>query len=131
MIAVLDVSAAAELILKRSNAVRVGDALSRADWVLVPGLYVAELSNVFWKYHQFHDMPHETCEQAIETGLALPDTFSDDRELQREAFSMACRGTHSVYDMLYLVLARRHAAYLLTMDKGLKRFAEAHDVLTE
>jgi len=130
MIAVLDVSAAVELLLKRSCAAQVGDVVSQADWVLVPSLYVAELGNVFWKYHQFHDMPLGECERAIEVGLALPDTFGDDRELQREAFAMACRCEHSVYDMLYLVLARRHAACLVTMDKRLKRLAEAHDVLT-
>jgi predicted nucleic acid-binding protein len=129
MIAVLDVSAAAELLLKRPCAGQVGDIVTRADWVLAPSLYVAELGNVFWKYHQFHDMPLADCEQFVETGLALPDTFTDDRELQREAFAMACRCEHSVYDMLYLVLARRHAAYLLTMDKRLKRLAESHDVL--
>jgi len=129
MIAVLDVSAAVELLLKRVGAVQVGDMVSRADLVLAPNLYVAELANVFWKYHQLHDMPIEECERSIETGLALPDTFGDDKDLQREAFAMACRCEHSVDDMLYLVLARRHAACLVTMDRRLRRLAEAHDVL--
>jgi|SaaInlV_200m_DNA_2_1039689.scaffolds.fasta_scaffold130013_1 predicted nucleic acid-binding protein len=130
MIAVLDASAATELLIKGPNATLIGDAVVRAEWVLVPGLYVAELTNVFWKYHQFAKLPYTECEQAIATGLELPDTFSDDRDLHREAFAMACRCTHSVYDMLYLVLARRHAAQLITMDKKLKQLANKHDVTT-
>jgi predicted nucleic acid-binding protein len=65
MIAVLDVSAAVELLLKRSYTTQVGDMVSQADWELVPSLYVAELGNVFWKYHQFHDMPLDECARSI------------------------------------------------------------------
>lgn len=82
-----------------------------------------------WKSHQFHSLSRDFCERAISQGLLLPDTFSDDRELQREAFAMACLCRRPVYDMLYLVLARRHSAYLLTLDKTLTALAQKHDVL--
>jgi predicted nucleic acid-binding protein len=41
-------------------------------------------------------------------------------DLYREAFNMACKLNHPVYDMLYLILARRNSAVLLTMDKKVK-----------
>jgi predicted nucleic acid-binding protein len=129
MIVVLDTSAAVEILLQRPEAARLSQELGRAEWVLVPSLYTSELCNVFWKYHQYHSLSRGSCESAIAQGLLLPDTFSDDRELQREAFAMACACQRPVYDMLYLVLARRHSAYLLTLDKTLKALAAKHDVL--
>lgn len=129
MIVVLDTSAAVEVLLQRPEADRLSQKIGDAEWVLVPSLYTAEICNVFWKYHQFESLSRESCERAISQSLLLPDTFSDDRELQREAFSMACLCQRPVYDMLYLVLARRHSAYLLTLDKELKALAKKHDVL--
>jgi predicted nucleic acid-binding protein len=131
MIAVLDVSAAVEILLHRGEATRLSRVVGDAEWVLVPALYTAELVNVFWKYHEFHSLSRDTCEKAISQGLALPDTYCDDRELQREAFAMACLCRRPVYDMLYLVLARRQSARLLTMDRALRALAAKHDVLAE
>jgi predicted nucleic acid-binding protein len=131
MTLVLDVSAAAELLLGRPEADRLSRQVEEAEWVLVPALYTAELCNVFWKYHEFHSLSRAACEQAIANGLALPDTFSDDRELHREAFAMACLCRRPVYDMLYLVLARRHAACLVTLDNQLKALAAKHDVTVD
>lgn len=129
MIAVLDVSAAVEILLHRPEADRLGRCVAEAEWVLVPALYTSELCNVFWKHHEFHSLSRETCERAITQGLALPDTFCDDRDLQREAFAMACLCRRPVYDMMYLVLARRHSAHLLTLDGALKTLSAKHDVL--
>jgi len=54
----------------------------------------------------------------------LPDEFATEIDLYREAFNMACMFNHPVYDMLYLVLARRHSAILLTQDKKLSIVAK-------
>lgn len=129
MILVLDTNAAVEVLLQRQEADRLSNEIVRAEWVLVPSLYISELCNVFWKYHQFDSLSRGSCERAVSQGLLIPDTFSDDRELHREAFAMACLCRRPVYDMLYLVLARRHSAYLLTLDKTLKELAAKHDVL--
>jgi predicted nucleic acid-binding protein len=37
-----------------------------------------------------------------------------------EAFKLGCTLDHSIYDMFYVVLARRNSARLLTMDNKLK-----------
>lgn len=128
MIVVVDVSAAAEILLHKPESTRLAEAVADAEWVLAPDIYTAELCNVFWKHHQFRSLSRGACEQAIAQGLAMPDAFADARELQREAFTMACVCRRPVYDMLYLVLARRHSARLLTMDKQLRTLAVKHDV---
>jgi predicted nucleic acid-binding protein len=120
MIVVLDASAAVEIVLQRDGAEQLGDVLRQADWVIAPTLFISEVTNVFWKYQNILDYPYASCEKSIEQAIALPDDYLNEIDLYREAFNMACKLNRPVYDMLYLILARRNSAVLLTMDKKLK-----------
>lgn len=131
MTIVLDTSAAVEVVLQRPRSEPLVRVLADADLVLVPGLYAAEIANVFWKYYRVSSLSSEDCKRGLERGMSLPDVFADDRELYREAFAMACLCRASVYDMLYLVLARRNAATLLSLDVTLREVAAKHDVSVE
>lgn len=46
------------------------------------------------------------------------------RHLQAEALALACHHDHPVYDCLYLTLARREAATLISLDRRLQLLAE-------
>ena len=54
----------------------------------------------------------------------------NEMQLYRESFKLGCMLDHSVYDMIYLVLARRNNATLLTMDQRLVASAEKAGVNT-
>lgn len=128
MIAVIDASAAVEITLQRDSAAKLMVLLTEAEWVIAPSVYVAEISNVFWKYQSFTDLSQAECETHLDTAIALPDDLINDKDLYREAFKLGCTLDHSIYDMLYLILARRHNATLLTMDKKLLRNAQQSGV---
>ena len=128
MIMVLDPSAAAEIVLNRPHAKDLAKFLKEAAWVISPQLYAAEITNIFWKYYQFQDLPKDICERGIEKSLELVEELFNVEELCREAFVMACLMKLSVYDMLYLVLARRHDAVLMTLDEKLQHAAKKHSV---
>lgn len=128
MTVVLDAPAAIDLVLHPDAREAENRLIASAKWVLAPNLFVSEVANVFWKYQAFHNMPMEQAEAAMALAMELPDSLVDTHELYLEAFAMACRTRHPVYDMLYLVLARRNNALLLTRDKELKRLAAKHDV---
>jgi len=119
VILVLDTSAAVEIVLQRDSAQRLAEIVRRADWVIAPTLFIAEVNNVFWKYQKFVDYPYPDCERDIEQTIALPDQYINEIDLYREAFKLGCTLDHPIYDMLYVVLARRNSARLLTMDKKL------------
>ncbi len=119
MIAVLDASAAIEVVLQKKLSDKLIDVIVKADWVISPSLYIAEVNNVFWKYQKFSNLEFEICDRHIEQTIRLVDDFIHDKELYREAFALACQENHSVYDMLYLTLARRNNAVLLSLDKKL------------
>ncbi|MFO7870633.1 MAG: type II toxin-antitoxin system VapC family toxin [Kiritimatiellia bacterium] len=128
MIAVLDASAAVSIVLKRSDSTEARKAACEADELIAPGLFVCEVANTFWKYYHLSDMALAACEQAVEKAVALPDRYVSGEELHMEAFSLACLTDRTVYDMLYLVLARRNNAVLVTVDESLKETARKQSV---
>ena len=116
MIAVLDSSAALGVVFGREGSDHIREALIKADAVVVPRLYASEVSSACWKCYRFSDVPMAECERYLESCLALPGRYVDDEELAAEAFHLACLTECTVYDSMFMVLARRYNARLLTMD---------------
>ena len=58
MIAVLDTSAAVEVVLKRESSALFNDFPAEADLVIAPTLLITEATNVFWKYQKFSEIPY-------------------------------------------------------------------------
>lgn len=123
MIAVLDASAAIEIVLHRSSAEKLSKYVMKTDWLIAPTLFIAEVTNSIWKYQKLAEFPYNLCENCLEQALQLPDDFIDELTLYREAFKLSCTLNHPVYDILYLITARRNNATLLTMDKKLIKIA--------
>jgi predicted nucleic acid-binding protein len=125
---VLDASAAIGLVLAAPGAEEFSAPLEQASLVTVPDLYIAETCNTLWKYRKAELLTMERCECALEQALALPDRIESSNALYTEAFSLSCRYLHPVYDTLYLVLARRNNALLLTLDRRLAALAEKLEI---
>ncbi len=73
-------------------------------------------------------MPLEKCEKAIDQAVALPDEYIDEKDLYKEAFSMASLTNRAVYYMFFLALARRNNGYLLTLDTSLQEAAKKNSI---
>lgn len=128
MIVVLDASAAVGIVLQREDSRSAENCVENASLVIGPSLYISEVTNVFWKYYRFHDLPQNDCEMGIERCLKIVDDFADDGELWRESFAMSCLTGLTAYDMCYLVLARRYNAMLVTLDQKLQTACRKHSV---
>lgn len=85
---------------------------------LAPALLQAEVANALWKYIRIGRMQ---IEDACEGVAVLADllTLTDDRLLIGAAQRLSAELNHPVYDCLYLALARRDAAVLVTADRRL------------
>jgi len=121
MIAVLDVSAAIEMILQKEKKELFHAAFMDSSWVLAPDLYVSEISNVLWKYYRANVISHEECIQYVEDGINMIDDFIDGKDLWKEALGEGIKSNHSIYDMYYAILARRNDAVLITNDGPLSK----------
>jgi predicted nucleic acid-binding protein len=92
----------------------------------VPDLFWAECANVFWRAARQGRLTFETAEEALRAlmGLGLPTRPS--RELLQQAFTMAHTFHRALYDCLYVVLAVRSSAELLTADEKLANALAAY-----
>ena len=128
MIVVLDASAAIKIVFQQTPSKTLSDYLKKADWVIAPDIFVSEVTNVFWKYHQFEDLPLNISENYMNKTIKLIDDFIEAGEIYQEAFSFSCQINHSVYDSMYLISARRHNAIFISADKKLNKIAQKHAI---
>ncbi len=124
MIIVLDVSAAVELLFQKEKFEVFDLAYSEGTWVIAPNLYIPEISNVLWKYYASNLLNHEECIQYVQDGIDLVDNFIDTKELWKESLSEGIKNNHSIYDMFYVILARRNDGTILTKDRKLAKLAK-------
>ena len=119
MIAVIDACGAVEILLQKEKARKFYRTLQEATFRVTPDLYVSELTNTFWKHHSAKIQTKDECIQLIQDGIDFIDRFIDSKEIWEEAFSEGINNKHSVYNMLYMVTARRNNAILITNDSAL------------
>ena len=123
MISVVDASAAVEIALFKEKAQEFKAALAESEIVLAPDLFISEVTNAFWKYRTATEISDSQCVEAIQFCIEMVDDFVGTQELWREVFSQSVKSKHSVYDVFYLVIARRNSAQLVSCDMKLKRLA--------
>jgi predicted nucleic acid-binding protein len=115
--AVLDASGAVHLVLNGPHAAYLAAKLEEAAIVTAPGLFGCEVANALRKYVQAGELTLDQAVTRFEECVGLADDLIPDRALAQEALVSAARHRHSVYDMMYAVLARRSGATVITMDR--------------
>ncbi len=123
MKAVLDASAALAVALKYDGHESVARALEACESILAPELFQSEIANALWKYVVFQGAEKEVALKLLNNTLEMVDVYLPTAENNNEAFFEAVNQKHPVYDMLYLTLARRNDAALITTDKKLGMLA--------
>ena len=125
---VIDANVAIEVARNTNRGKEFDDLIANADKTIAPTLFLSEVANAIWKYAVFGNPPVEGWQQLFEVAVSEIDEFVPDASLFPEALSEAVKLKHSVYDMLYLVLARRTASPLLTGDRRLVALCEGAGV---
>lgn len=121
---VLDCSAAVEMVRETPCGLGFRGLVLDGETVIASELFHAEVRNVFWKYTRAGFLSVDAAQRYIAQALDLVDEFVPIEQNAAESFVESVRQNHSVYDMLYLTLARRNAATLLTVDKKLVALCE-------
>ena len=124
MIVVLDTSAAMDVMQYAGEFEKYKDELEKAETVIAPEIYIAEIANVAWKYQKLTDLTHEQALKLAQDGISLVDYFIPTNEVWKESLREALNNDHPVYDCLYVICARRNDGVLLTRDKKLRRVCD-------
>ena len=120
---VLDASAVIRIMEGAPQAVVLREALLQANLVVAPELMLTEVANALWRLQRAGQLEPAGLQERLARAAELVDHIEPDRHLQVEALALACHLDHPVYDCLYLALARREAAALLTADQRLMALA--------
>lgn len=124
---VIDCNAAINMAMHTPEGDGLAALLLEGERCIAPSLFVAETASAVSGYVRAKRLSQEDAVVLGDTCMALVDQLVDDALLWREAVAESAALGHSSYDMFYLVLARRNAATLLTLDKRLQRAcAQAH-----
>ncbi|MDR1362694.1 MAG: type II toxin-antitoxin system VapC family toxin [Spirochaetaceae bacterium] len=128
MTAVIDVCGAMEILLQKEKSPQFSKTLQEAALVIAPDLYVSELTNTLWKYYRANILNKDECVQYIKNGINYVDKFINSTEIWQEAFSEGVNNKHSIYDMLYMVTARRNDGVFITNDSVLAAICRNNNI---
>ena len=128
MTGAMDVSGAIEVLLQKEKSNKFSRVLKEASLVVAPDLYISELANTLWKYHRVNVLSEEECIQYIKDGISYVDKFIDGRELWQEAFLAGVNNRHSIYDMFYMVTAKRNNGVLISNDSVLLEICRNNNI---
>lgn len=127
---VLDCSAAVEIARKTGvgSSLREVLAANGGCKVIAPELFYAEVGSAVSKYHRAGFLDVLTAKLLARDALDLIDETAPLAPLYAEAMAESLRLGHSIYDMFYLVLARREDAMLITCDRKLNALCDQEGV---
>lgn len=130
MIVVLDASSAVTQALypTEPESILHYEIIQKADLILSPDLFISEITNALWKYCLHKKIDVRSAKKYGKYSISLVDHFIETYTLWREALSMATDLSHSVYDCMYLVLAKKNKATVLTYDKKLIKLAQSENI---
>lgn len=124
---VLDASAAMNLVMRSERAAVLIECLESAQLVVSPALFQSEVANALWKYVKAGVLSKDLALERFDEAVGLVDQFEPDEALVVEALSLAVHHGHPVYDLLYVVLAMRNGARIMSTDARLLDLASKLD----
>ncbi|AEF81002.1 type II toxin-antitoxin system VapC family toxin [Leadbettera azotonutricia] len=124
----MDSNAAIAIVLQQGKGIDFSEAIEKSEKVVSSEFFRIEVANVIRKYYKGNFIKREQCSELLEIAEGLVDEFIPIRENNIEARNEAIRLDYSAYDMLYLSLARRTGATLLTLDHPLLMLAKKEGI---
>lgn len=116
---VLDASVVVQLFFEEQYSEAAERCLKQYAELLAPDLVWIEAASVIWKRHRRGEISEEDALGIAGQIPALPLHTYSTSDLMTDALDLAMRFDRSVYDCLYLALAVRNKARMVTADKQL------------
>jgi predicted nucleic acid-binding protein len=126
---VLDASAAIAAVLGREPAPAILEIVDRASIVIAPEMFVPEVTSGLWKYVIAGQLSIDNAIHQLQRAVKLVGSHTVAADLAPEVLREAETRRHSVYDLFYVVLARREGAAVITLDRRLRKLVEEMGVL--
>jgi len=116
---VVDASVVAAAFFPEPHRAAAAALLADGEELVAPDLLLAEVANVIWKRHGRGEIEAAEANDLLADVLRLPISYIPAAELIESALELAVAVRRTVYDSLYLALAIRQGAVMVTGDERL------------
>jgi predicted nucleic acid-binding protein len=116
---VVDASVVAAAFFPEPHRAAAKALLADGEELVAPDLLLAEVANVIWKRHGRGEIDAAEANDLLADVLRLPINYTPAAELIESALELAVALQRTVYDSLYLALAIRQGAVMVTGDERL------------
>ena len=118
---VVDASVACKWFFEEDLSAEAEGLAAASIVLLAPDLIIAECANVAWRRVRDGQISTEQAEASLKALPAWFEILTPSAQLHEAAFRIAVSLNHPVYDCLYIALAARDDAPLVTADAALVR----------
>ena len=87
--------------------------------LLAPDLLYPETGNILWKKRRLHELTGAEVDEIVDAISALPIKIEASRPVMPLAVTIAMHSGITVYDAMYVALARIYETRMITADKKL------------
>lgn len=133
--AVLDASVAVRWVVPERGSEQAAELLSRPIFWIAPRLMITEAAAAMRRKVVAGELRAETALQALDAIVAAVEDgtirLADDEDVVTIALALALTLEHKVPDCLYLALAEREGAMLVTADRRLDELARRRGIASE
>jgi predicted nucleic acid-binding protein len=120
---VVDASVAVKWVVEEALSDFADSLLAEEADLLAPDFLLVEAGNALWKKIARREISVGAAAEALDVLIESPIEWAPSTALLRQAFDIAARLRHPVCDCLYLALAERESATLVTADDRLRHAA--------
>ena len=128
MKAVLDASAALNVVSKGEFYDLISQSLEMCDITYAPTLFYAEVGNALLRAVRAGVLNFSQSAERYDDALGLVGKFEKVELYSHAVFHEAHRLNHSIYDIYYLELAKQKGAHLITLDQKLISLAQENEL---
>ncbi len=119
---VVDASVAVKWLVEEPGSDAAQELAASGEDLHAPRLMASEVANTLWRKARTAQIQRADAGAALDWAPDMPVRWHDDETVCADAVRLALALDHPVYDSVYLALAHRIGAVVLTADR---RFANA------
>ena len=119
---VVDASVAVKWLVAEEDSDAANRLLTDGDDLYAPRLMVSEVANTLWRKARLGEIERDQVGVLMTAVSEIPVRWCEDETVCADAVRLALTLERPVYDFMYLALAQRHGARMVTADE---RFANA------
>lgn len=119
MALVVDASVAVKWLVVEEDSADARELVAADEELHVPRLLVSEVANAVWRKVRLSQVDRRAAGDLLATMSDMPVRWHADETICGDAIRLAIAHDRPVYDMMYVALARRLGARVVTADQRL------------